>query len=79
MDNLEKVLQAEVNTKVELNNHRHIRKVEFFYTISEKWYSWRAYTDNRSFYPSASSENIKTFKTLAGAKRNFIKGYLEND
>lgn len=82
MNNIEKVLQANIDIKIDLENHSYISNVKFFFTPSENWYSWSAETtsqyNRRIIYPSANNENIKIFKTLAGAKRNFIKNYLNN-
>ena len=39
-------------------------------------FSWTSYTGWRTTFPMESSNYVKYFKTLKGAKRNFIKNYV---
>ena len=72
--------EAEIDKVIEIKDHNYISNVKFFYTPSEKWYSWRAETlssyNKRIIYPMNNTSDILTFKTLNGARRNFIKRYL---
>lgn len=49
--------------------------------IRQRPYSWVAQTNSMyshiTVFPMRTSNYVKFFKTLKGAKRNFIKGYIE--
>jgi len=76
---------ASKNEQIDLSCFEWIFKsVRFDYQKSENWYSYSAYyredIKHPSYYtPSKNSNYILTFKTLAGAKRNFIKRFLEKE
>jgi hypothetical protein len=54
------------------------RTLKFDYNKPKNWYSYVAYyRQQRGYYtPMRNTSYILTFKTLAGAKRNFIKKFL---
>jgi hypothetical protein len=89
MKNTNKVLNAKINEEIILD-YNYIEKIKFNYTpnsisvyIREHPYTWVAYTNteyyHRTVFPMRNSVYVSFFKTLAGAKRNFIKTYLKED
>jgi len=89
MNNIDKVSNAKINEEIILD-HDYIEKVRFNYMpnsideyIREHPYSWVAYTtsaySHRTIFPMKSGQIVNFFKTLMGAKRNFIKGYLKEE
>ena len=68
-------------------NHSYLRQVRFtqepirandFENINGK-YSWVAYTTWRPVRPMKNVNYVAFFKTLKGAKRNFIRNYLKGE
>jgi hypothetical protein len=89
MNNADKVLNAKIDEEIILN-HDYIEKVRFKdFTnscdnyVREHPYSWVAYTtstySHRTIFPMRNSTYVSFFKTLIGAKRNFIKNYLKEE
>ena len=87
MDNLNKILNAKINEEIFLE-HYYIKKIRFNFCpnsideyVREHPYSWVAYTtssyNNRVIFPMRNSNYVNFFKTLEGAKRNFIRTYLK--
>jgi len=74
--------KAKSEERIKLKGHSYLKEVRFIFedvTIGDKtyFYSWVAHTtNNRIVFPMASVHNVKFFKTLKGAKRNFIKNYI---
>jgi len=69
---------APINTRIDLESIGHILKwVSFSLEDGEyEWMAERSWKNNRSVgyvHPMKNSQYVKTFKTLAGAKRSFIK------
>ncbi len=52
------------------------RTINFYYVKSENWYGYSADYMNRSGYYVPIKNTLRTFKTLEGAKRNFINNFL---
>jgi hypothetical protein len=77
--------RAEENEHIDLSCFEwKFKSIKFDYQKSENWYSYTAYwnknTGHSNYYsPSKNSQDILTFKTLAGAKRNFIKRFLNKN
>jgi hypothetical protein len=74
---------ATVDQKIELETSDHFFKwVEFEYDKYEDEFCWTAERSWKNtervgyVFPSKSSNIVKSFKTLKGAKRNFIKSYM---
>lgn len=89
MNNINKVLNAKIDEEIILD-HDYIEKVRFDFRpnsmdefVREHPYSWVAYTtssySHRTIFPMRNSTYVSFFKTLAGAKRNFIKNYLKGE
>jgi len=85
MTNREKILKAKPEEEI-LIKHDYIEKVRFFSNSSDEYvrehlYSWVAYTTSeyyhRTIFPMRNSTYVAFFKTLEGAKRNFIRVYLK--
>lgn len=75
---MERINSAEVGDRVDVSETKYYSVLDFWYD-KELGYSWCAgsKTSSRSIRPMASQYNIKFFKTLAGAKKNFIKRISE--
>ena len=84
-----KILNAKLDEKIILSKHEYINNVTFTrephtsmdITVRGK-YSWVAYGKSstwRSIFPMKNTTYVKFFKTLLGAKRNFIRIYLKGD
>lgn len=72
---VERIMEVWIREIVDLSTlHDHFTEVSFTYNRHEG-YSWIARTKYgvNLVFPSQSSQEIKTFKTLNGAKRNFIR------
>ena len=82
-----KIIDAKPNEKIELPGHLYYKEVMFDEEFEMRGfdndkrvlvgYCWSAYDKNEiSSFPMRTSEIVKIFKTLLGAKRNFIKKHL---
>lgn len=75
---IEAINNAKVNEDIDVSESESFKIVSFSYE-KELGYTWMALTkkgtNKRGYpiHPMASTRNVKFFKTLAGAKRNFIK------
>jgi len=89
MGNINKILEAKINEEIILD-HNYLEKVKFEYMpnssdeyVREHPYSWVAYTissySHRTIFPMRNSTYVTFFKTLIGAKRNFIRNYLKEE
>ena len=89
MNDIDKVLNSKVNEEMFLDNS-FIYKVKFeIETLLTEpkykngtYYSWTAYSQSqkwRCFFPMKDTNYVKFFKTLNGAKRNFIRTYLSKE
>lgn len=89
MNNVEKILNTRINEKIILDNF-YIAEVRFDYMpnssdefVREHPYSWVAYTtsaySHRTIFPMKTGQYVNFFKTLIGAKRNFIRTYLKEE
>lgn len=85
MNNIDKVLNAKINEKIILNNCSVIEiRFESWINSTDEWikkhpYTWVGYlVSNRweTIFPMRNTNYVAFFKTLAGAKRNFIRQYL---
>jgi len=74
--------EAKINQEINLSeyNHDYLSLVKFDFT-KELGYSWHGECNSpysyRPVFPLVNSNYVKFFKTLKGAKRNFIKQYLK--
>lgn len=88
---IEVINYAKLNERIDLGkyNHNYLSEVRFekepersgfYYSPEAGLYSWVAYTNSKCFhrtvFPMKNTNYVKFFKTLKGAKRNFIKGYI---
>ena len=73
---IKQIIEAPLDMNIFLVSHSYIKTVKFFYQIGENFFSWRAEAKYHTIYPMKNTTDILTFKTLNGAKRNFIRGYL---
>ena len=84
------IMKTNINEKINLEKlgHRYLEYVRFDSwehskdkEISQTPYSWVAQTNSmyyhRTVFPMRTSTYVKFFKTLIGAKRNFIGCYLK--
>jgi len=92
MTNIEKILKVDVNVEITLNSN-FIEKVKFEKEelINDPkysngiYYTWSAYSkfnNWKAIFPLLShgmNGYVKFFKTLIGAKRNFIRKYLKEN
>ncbi len=88
-DKIKEIWEAKINVKIDLKNIEAVflDDVEFdqnsndsIYRESRGLYSWSAHYDNwRNVFPMKDANYVKEFKTLNGAKRNFIKSYLKGN
>lgn len=93
MTNIERVLNAKIDEEIFLKNN-YIYKIKFTIERLERdepkynagaYYFWTAYSNDEkwnSIFPMLTygmDGYVKLFKTLNGAKRNFIKRYLKED
>ena len=69
---------------IELIEHSYLKSVKFTQERqhgyeTDNMYSWIAKSEQRvgCIFPMRNSEYVKFFKTLKGAKRNFIRRYLK--
>mgnify|MGYP003395752254 CR=1 FL=1 len=78
-----RVMAAQVGQEITLADISHIQYVRFTFTQDnpQGWYCWigRAKGFGRSIHPLATAWTVKQFKTLAGAKRNFLNMYNKED
>lgn len=87
---IERINNAKLEERLDLRkyNHSYLSEVRFEQTSitsmdyeTRGLYSWVAYTNSmyshRTVFPMRTSTYVKFFKTLKGAKRNFIKSYIE--
>ena len=83
---IEKINNVKLGEKILLKQYGHILDYVYFdqtplstlYFEERGLYSWVAQTDGwRSVFPMKNTTYVKFFKTLKGAKRNFIKLYIE--
>ncbi len=78
----ERVMVARINQEVNLSDISHILYVRFTFTpdAPQGWYCWIGKAGMcRSIHPLATAWTVKQFKTLAGAKRNFLNMYNKED
>lgn len=81
---------AKLDERIDLGkyNHSYLSEVRFeqtpmtsLYYETRGLYSWVAHTNSmyshRTVFPMKNTTYVKFFKTLKGAKRNFIKSYIE--
>ena len=71
---MREILEAELEKEILLPENSYYFKVRF--THDSSGYSWVAYGGTerwRAYYPMKDGNYVKFFKTLNGAKRNFIK------
>ena len=72
-----RITSARLDERISLSDISSLESVEFYKAISEDWFSWRAVpkypASLLTIRPKASVGRIKTWKTLEGAKRNFLK------
>ncbi len=79
----ERIIKAEVNEKIKFTEKESWMldvKFENGRGGDDKHYSWTAHSHGESWlaeYPLVG-DYVKQFKTLKGAKRNFIKNYLKS-
>lgn len=71
---IDRINEAQVNEQIDVSDSVYFKTVKFTYD-KELGYSWAGDSkiNPRAIFPMASIHNVKFFKTLAGAKRNFIK------
>ena len=74
---MDAINNAQIGETIELNSVL-LKSVKFTYS-NELGYSWVAYYKNNYLYkfPLLGSSTVKFFKTLVGAKRNFVKNNSE--
>ncbi len=87
----EKIINAEVEEKIELTKHPYYIEVRFCENIKKnnvgegttKSYYWTAYDERRvsPSFPmySGNPNKVASLKTLIGAKRNFLRTYPKQD
>ena len=75
---MDRINSAEAGERVDVSGTKYYSVLDFWYD-KELGYSWCAESkaNSRSIRPMASQYNIQFWKTLAGAKRNFIKRISE--
>lgn len=80
---IKRIMEADIDEDVDLSDlHPYWKVVCFDYTKSElrltddAGYCWRAASKSSSYigvYPMRNTQYVQLFKTLKGAKRNFIR------
>jgi len=72
---MEEISLVEINRPVDTRRISKCFQCVIFTYDATLGYTWMASSKTRAMnvYPMASTNNVKFFKTLAGAKRNFIK------
>jgi len=70
-----------LNKKIDIN-FKHLKSIRFYTQLidSKQQYSWACDTaphHGMYVFPMRSRNYVKLFKTLKGAKRNFINRYLK--
>ena len=80
---INRIMEADINEDVDLSDiHPYWKTVRFDYSKSElrlndgAGYCWRAASKSSPYigvYPMRNSQYVQIFKTLNGAKRNFIR------
>jgi hypothetical protein len=77
------VMNAKEDEEVYLVNHPYLESVKFEKTFSLNEYTWTGKykkeigTGQTWMFPMKSNTTITTFKTLIGAKKNFIRKRLK--
>ena len=76
--------EATLNTKIDLEQRGHCLKWVCFsqYNGNYEWIAERSWKNSQSsgyVYPLKNSLDVKTFKTLKEAKRNFIKRWIKGE
>ena len=89
MTNEIKIMNSKLETKVFLLKHTYMNDVTFEQEPPASMdletrgkYSWVAHAKSttwRSIYPMQTNTYVKYFKTLNGAKRNFIKTHINKE
>lgn len=72
---MDAIMNAELNTNVDVPAISAFKTVRFTYddTLGYTWVAQTKHDYVRNVWPMRTVHDVKFFKTLSGAKRNFIK------
>ena len=74
------ILNIALNQEINISEvHPFLKNIKFFYDEGHG-YCWVAHSKTIywSYYPMKNSQDVKHFKALKGAKRNFLRTYCKD-
>ncbi|HEA66397.1 MAG TPA: hypothetical protein ENI07_06200 [Desulfobacterales bacterium] len=74
-ETIERIMRAGVFFEIGMLDHPEFTDVRFEVAVTgnDVEYTWMAHTTEKFVFPIQSSRRVKYWKTLNGAKRNFIR------